>query len=150
MTPSQRSLSPSSSANGRKPRSAAGDDATAPAFLAQGGDGCISVTSNVAPGLCRAIYLLRGAASSPRARRLGDLHRRLTDALFRESNPSPVKYALGLIGLMSARVRLPLVEPTEATRRCIRAALADVVEICPDYLVETSCSLAIAGRAAAE
>jgi 4-hydroxy-tetrahydrodipicolinate synthase len=127
-----------------------GDDATAPAFLAQGGDGCISVTSNVAPGLCRAIYLMRGPASSPRARRLGDLHRRLTDALFREGNPSPVKYALGLIGLMSARVRLPLVEPTEATRRGIRTALADVVESCPDYLVDTSCSLAMASRAAAE
>ena len=34
-----------------------GDDATAPGFLAQGGDGCISVTSNLAPGLCRTLYL---------------------------------------------------------------------------------------------
>ncbi len=34
-----------------------GDDALALAYLAQGGDGCISVTSNVAPGLCRAMFL---------------------------------------------------------------------------------------------
>ena len=54
-----------------------GDDATAPAFLALGGDGCISVASNVAPGLCRALYLQRHNGHSPCRRRLvGILDRR--------------------------------------------------------------------------
>ena len=55
-----------------------GDDATAPAFIAQGGDGCISVTSNIAPGLARSLYLRRRQGA--RAQALADLiaaaHRR--------------------------------------------------------------------------
>ena len=112
-----------------------GDDATAPAFLAQGGDGCISVTSNVVPGLCRAMYLQRRDGHTARARRLAALHRQITTALFRETNPSPLKYALSLLGLMSAKVRLPLVEPTEMTRREIAAALASLEDACPDHMI---------------
>jgi 4-hydroxy-tetrahydrodipicolinate synthase len=110
-----------------------GDDATAPAYMAQGGDGCISVTSNVVPGLCRAMYLRRrqGTRTQPLATPLAQL----TAALFRESNPAPLKYALSLLGLMSAKVRLPLVEPTLDTRREIKAALARIEECCSDYLV---------------
>jgi 4-hydroxy-tetrahydrodipicolinate synthase len=110
-----------------------GDDATAPAFIGQGGDGCISVTSNVAPGLCRSLYLRRRQGA--RAQALADLIAQLTSALFRETNPAPVKYALSLLGLMSASVRLPLVEPTLDTRREIKATLARVKECCPEYLV---------------
>jgi len=112
-----------------------GDDATAPAFLAQGGDGCISVTSNAAPGLCRSMYLQRREGHTARARRLGALHAQLTAALFRESNPAPLKYALSLLGLMSAKVRLPLVEPTEMTRREIATALTNLEDGCPDYVI---------------
>jgi 4-hydroxy-tetrahydrodipicolinate synthase len=127
-----------------------GDDATAPAFLAQGGDGCISVTSNVAPGLCRTIFLQRHDACSARAQRLTLLHARLTTALFRESNPSPLKYALSLLGLMSARLRLPLVEPTQATREEIIAALTAVDDGYSDYLVAGAGWLAAKVHAAAE
>jgi 4-hydroxy-tetrahydrodipicolinate synthase len=127
-----------------------GDDATAPAFLAQGGDGCISVSSNVAPGLCRAIYLQRRDLASPRAQRLAQLSARLTDALFRESSPSPLKYALSLLGLMSARPRLPLVEPTQATRHEVRAALAAIAEGFPDCLIGHACWVATDVGAAAE
>jgi 4-hydroxy-tetrahydrodipicolinate synthase len=78
--------------------------------MAQGGDGCISVTSNVAPGLCRNMFLAWKQGQSVRAQRLARSAAPLTTALFRESNPVPVKYALALLGLMSPAVRLPLVE----------------------------------------
>ncbi len=112
-----------------------GDDATASAFLAQGGDGCISVTSNVAPGLCRAIYLQRREVHTARAQRLAVLQVQLTAALFRENSPAPLKYALSLLGLLSARVRLPLVEPTEATRRELAAILSKLEDNCADYMI---------------
>jgi 4-hydroxy-tetrahydrodipicolinate synthase len=112
-----------------------GDDATVPAFLAQGGDGCISVISNAVPGLCRTMYLQRRDAHTARARRLAALHYKLTVALFRETNPAPLKYALCLLGLMSAKVRLPLVEPAATTRQEIAAALAAIEDCCPDYMI---------------
>jgi 4-hydroxy-tetrahydrodipicolinate synthase len=123
-----------------------GDDATAPAFIAQGGDGCVSVTSNVAPALCRSLFLRRRQGA--RAQALADMLAQLTTALFRESNPAPVKYALSLLGQMSASVRLPLVEPTLDTRREIQAMLARLEECSPDYLVADR-RLAVV-RAAAE
>jgi 4-hydroxy-tetrahydrodipicolinate synthase len=126
-----------------------GDDATAPGFLAQGGDGCISVTANVAPGLCRTLYLKRNT-HSPCLPRLAQLQARLTGALLRESNPAPLKYALSLLGLMSARLRLPLVEPTEATRCAIRAAVAAIDDRCPGYLIGGAGWLADKIRIAAE
>jgi 4-hydroxy-tetrahydrodipicolinate synthase len=125
-----------------------GDDATALAYMAQGGDGCISVTSNVAPGLCRTLYLRRRQGA--RAQALADLLAQLTTALYRETNPAPLKYALGLLGQMSAKVRLPLVEPTLDTRREIKAALGRVEECSSDYLVVDAHSRADNVRVAAE
>jgi len=107
-----------------------GDDASALGFLAQGGDGCISVTSNVAPGLCRAMYLALRQGQSTRASRLAGVVGELTAALFRESNPAPVKYALSRFGLMSPRLRLPLVEPSEPTKEDIDALL---LRLCDGY-----------------
>ncbi len=86
-----------------------GDDATALGFLANGGDGCISVTSNVAPALCRNMYSAWRQGQSVRALRLARVIGELTTALFLETNPAPVKYALSLFGLMSSQLRLPLV-----------------------------------------
>src|ERR1700722_6227912 len=71
-----------------------GDDATALGFLANGGNGCISVTSNLAPALCRNMYLASKQAQSVRALRLAQVAGRLTTVLFLESNPAPLKYAL--------------------------------------------------------
>ena len=59
----------------------------------------------------------------PRRCRSPSSWRILTRALFTESNPVPVKYALDLMGLMSARVRLPLWAAAEKTRREVREAL---------------------------
>ena len=102
-----------------------GDDATALAFMAHGGDGCISVTSNLAPRLCRQMYLELKDGRLLEAQRLNQSVLRLTDALFRETNPVPLKYALSLRGLMSPKVRLPLVEPAQETKRHIEAVLGE-------------------------
>lgn len=103
-----------------------GDDATAPAYLAQGGHGCISVTSNIAPGLCRSLYLALRQDQSARAQRLAAPLAELTQVLFRETNPTPLKYALSLLGLMSATPRLPLVLPGEQVRTEISAVLGRI------------------------
>lgn len=86
-----------------------GDDATAQAYIAQGGDGCISVTSNIAPGLCRDLHDALGCGRLTEARRLSKLFTALTTALACSVNPVAVKYALSLFGLMLPTVRLPLV-----------------------------------------
>jgi 4-hydroxy-tetrahydrodipicolinate synthase len=81
-----------------------GEDALALPYFAQGGDGCISVTSNVAPGLCRNMFLAWKQGQSVRAQRLARPIAELTTVLFRETNPVPLKQALALLGLMSSFV----------------------------------------------
>jgi 4-hydroxy-tetrahydrodipicolinate synthase len=112
-----------------------GDDATALAFFAQGGNGCISVTSNVAPGLCRAMYLALRQGQIGQAQRLATALAPLTAALLAESNPVPVKYALHLMDLCLPRVRLPLVELTQTSKSDVCAAVARVWETQPGGLV---------------
>lgn len=112
-----------------------GDDATALAFLAQGGNGCISVTSNVAPGLCRNMFLACRQGQISTAQRWGAPIAQLTAALFRETNPAPLKYALSLLGFMTPRVRLPLVEVSDATKTEVDAAVAHLCENFRDYAI---------------
>ncbi len=111
------------------------DDATALAFLAQGGDGCISITANVAPGLCRALYLAWTQGDIAQAQQFAAAAARVTAALHRESDPAPVKYALSVMDLASPRVRLPLVELKSETRAEIDAVLARVSEKHPGYFI---------------
>ncbi len=100
-----------------------GEDATALAFNAHGGHGCISVTSNVAPKLISEFQTACLAGDYAKALdyqdRLMPLHR----ALFLEPNPTGVKYALSVIGKMNDDVRLPLVKVSEQTRTEIRSAM---------------------------
>lgn len=103
-----------------------GDDATAAGFFAQGGDGCISVTANLAPGLCRNMFLAHRQGQNAQAQRLAQAAAPLTAALFRETSPVPLKYALSLLGLMAPTVRLPLVEAGEQTRKEIAAAMTAI------------------------
>jgi 4-hydroxy-tetrahydrodipicolinate synthase len=112
-----------------------GDDATAPAFLALGGHGCISVTSNVAPGLCRSMFLACKQGDPARAQRLAQPIARLTAALFGESNPGPLKYALERLGLMSSALRLPLVRPSEQAQAEIAAVLAQLSDAHAEHIV---------------
>jgi len=107
-----------------------GDDAIALAYIAQGGDGCISVTSNIAPGLCRNMFLAWRHNQSVRAQRLARPIAQLTAALFRDGNPVGVKYALSLFGLMSPSVRLPLVEASQQSRTDLGRVLA---AMCDEY-----------------
>jgi 4-hydroxy-tetrahydrodipicolinate synthase len=107
-----------------------GDDTTAVAFIAQGGDGCISVTSNVAPGLCRDMFLTLRQGQITRAQRLSHPIAQLTAALFRETNPAPVKFALSLFSLMAPRVRLPLIEIGEKTKSELTGIIA---RLCNDW-----------------
>jgi 4-hydroxy-tetrahydrodipicolinate synthase len=103
-----------------------GEDATALGFMAHGGQGCISVTSNVAPALCAELQNACLAGNFARALEIQDRLMPLHDALFVETSPGPVKYAAYRLGLCSPETRLPLVPVTEATRKVVDAALAGV------------------------
>lgn len=100
-----------------------GEDATATAFLAQGGVGCISVTANVAPGLCARMQDAWMRGDLAEMARVRDLLMPLHHALFVETSPGPVKYAASLLGKCAEYMRLPMVPPTQATRDTVRAAL---------------------------
>ena len=100
-----------------------GEDAAVLALLVEGGHGCISVTANIAPRLCSEMHS-HWMDGDPKAtlaaqQRLMPLH----DALFAETSPAPVKYAASVLGKCSPEVRLPLVEPTQATREKVRNAM---------------------------
>jgi 4-hydroxy-tetrahydrodipicolinate synthase len=102
-----------------------GDDATALAFLSNDGDGCISMTSNVAPELCQAIF------SNCRQKRLQSArysqHRlaRLTALLVKES-PAALKYALYLLGLMHPNTRLPIAGLSDSAKSEVASAIAEI------------------------
>jgi 4-hydroxy-tetrahydrodipicolinate synthase len=102
-----------------------GEDSTVLGFMAHGGHGCISVTSNVAPRLCADFQnaCLRG--DYPTALALQDRLMALHDALFVETNPGPVKYAAFRLGLMdSPECRLPLAPISDASKKAVDEALA--------------------------
>jgi 4-hydroxy-tetrahydrodipicolinate synthase len=100
-----------------------GEDATALGFMAHGGHGCISVTSNVAPRLCAEFQGACLRADFGTALRLQDKLMPLHMALFIETNPAPAKYALSVLGKCDETVRLPLVRLAEATKSAVRSAM---------------------------
>lgn len=85
-----------------------GDDFTLLPFLATGGDGVISVVSNPAPALVRALIDAFAAGNLAEARRLHHRQLALTRLLFREPNPIAVKVAMHLLGRSGLEVRAPL------------------------------------------
>ena len=101
-----------------------GEDATALGYMAQGGHGCISVASNVAPELCAALQNACLAGDFATALALQDKLMPLFDALFCETSPSPVKYAMAQLGLCDEEIRLPLLPASAAARAQVDAALA--------------------------
>jgi len=101
-----------------------GDDATALAFLAQGGHGVISVTSNIAPRICAAMQAAWRSGAVREAQRINEILAPLNRALFLEASPSPVKYAASLLDLSTAEVRLPLCEIKDTTKSRVRDAMA--------------------------
>jgi 4-hydroxy-tetrahydrodipicolinate synthase len=100
-----------------------GEDATALGFMAHGGHGCISVTSNVAPRLCAEFQgaCLRGDFAA--ALKLQDKLMPLHTHLFVETNPSPAKYALSVLGKCAENVRLPMVPLADKSKAVVREAM---------------------------
>jgi 4-hydroxy-tetrahydrodipicolinate synthase len=112
-----------------------GDDATALAFIANGGDGCISMASNVAPELCRVIFSSCREGRLQSARYLQNRLAPLTTALAKES-PAALKYALCLLGFMYPGTRLPIVELADAAKAEVASAIAGIGDedlACPGW-----------------
>ncbi len=100
-----------------------GEDGTCIGFMAHGGHGCISVTSNVAPRLCSEFQeaCLKGDYAA--ALKLQDKLLPLHIALFIETNPAPAKYALSVLGKCAETVRLPMVPLADKTKVAVRDAM---------------------------
>jgi 4-hydroxy-tetrahydrodipicolinate synthase len=99
-----------------------GDDAIVLAYMANGGDGCISTVSNVTPDVCQMIFSSWRQGGLQTAR---DLQRQLAplEACLAANNPAALKYALSLLGIMHPDTRLPIAELDEPAK----AALARIV-----------------------
>lgn len=100
-----------------------GDDISAFEFNRLGGRGCVSVASNLVPELCARFQKLCADKNWTEAQ---ELHQRLVPlyrALFVETNPAPIKYALSALGLCTPEVRLPLVELAPSSRAAVEQAL---------------------------
>jgi 4-hydroxy-tetrahydrodipicolinate synthase len=103
-----------------------GEDNNALEFNKRGGVGCISVTANVAASLCsefQTATISDEVNQVDKANKINNLLTPLHNALFIESNPSPVKYAASLLNLSPPDVRLPLVQITESTKMKVKEAL---------------------------
>lgn len=101
-----------------------GEDATAAAFLAQGGHGCISVTSNVAPALCAQMHNAWQKGDIKTVMAVNDKLAPLHKALFCETSPAPAKYGTSILGFGTDEVRLPLVHASTAARAAMDEAIA--------------------------
>ncbi len=104
-----------------------GNDDNALEFNNKGGEGAISVTANIAPKLCSEFQGYSNKnnekADYEKAVKLNDILKPLHQAMFVESNPSPVKYAAKKLGLCEDTVRLPLVKVTDQTKTIVNKAL---------------------------
>ena len=105
----------------------AGDDATALAYVAAGGDGSISMVANITPDLCRTIH---SSLSQGRLQTARYLQRRLSplQACLGMESPAGLKYALSLLGVMRPTMRLPLVELDEQAKAAVASALTELVD----------------------
>lgn len=102
-----------------------GDDGLTLPLMAAGGDGVISVVSNLAPSLVTQMVAESIKGDFEAARKI---HYRLLPffkAAFADGNPTSIKYAMNCRGLPAGAVRLPLVEVTDAAKKTIEAALKE-------------------------
>jgi 4-hydroxy-tetrahydrodipicolinate synthase len=102
-----------------------GDDPTGLGYIAHGGVGCISVTSNVAPESVAAFYNAALARDWDTALYLQDRLIRLHKALFLDASPAPTKFAMAQLGLCSDEVRLPISPCAEAVKPAILEAMRE-------------------------
>jgi 4-hydroxy-tetrahydrodipicolinate synthase len=102
-----------------------GEDHTALAFLAAGGHGCISVTSNIAPRLCAEMHKAWREGRVCDAMVIQDRLVPVHDALFCETSPGPVKFAASLLGRGTAYCRLPLAPIAPETAKRVEGAMRE-------------------------
>ena len=100
-----------------------GDDATTLQLLREGGHGCISVTANVAPTLMHQMCQAALAGDWQAATDINEKLQALHDALFIESNPIPVKWAVAQLGMADVGIRLPLTPLSDSCHAQVTAAM---------------------------
>ena len=103
-----------------------GNDDNALEFNKRGGEGAISVTANIVPKLCSDFQRLSKSENKEdqeKVKKLNEILQPIHQAMFIESNPSPVKYAAKKLGLCDDIVRLPLVKVTKKTKETIDKVL---------------------------
>lgn len=101
-----------------------GDDFTALPFMVQGGHGVVTVSGNVVPAQMARLCQLVASGEHEEAKALDDTLQPLNTALFVESNPIPVKWAVSQMGLIPPDMRLPLTEHATQYHEGMRKALA--------------------------
>ncbi len=102
-----------------------GDDPTALGYIAHGGHGCISVTSNVAPRACAQAMEAALSGDFPAALAWQDKLVRLHKALFLDASPAPTKFALAHLGRCADELRLPMAPCAEAVKPAILDAMRE-------------------------
>lgn len=102
-----------------------GDDFSLRPFIERGGHGVVTVSGNVAPKQVATLCALAAKGNSDEAKFLDDSLQALNTALFVESNPIAVKWALSAMGLMESHIRLPLTAYSAQHHENMRAALIE-------------------------
>ncbi len=102
-----------------------GEDMTAVGFNAMGGQGCISVTANVAPRMCADVQNACLAGDYAKALNAHEKLVNLHQAMFVETNPGPVKYAVSLLKKCAGDVRLPLTESSQNTKTLVKKVMQE-------------------------
>ena len=103
-----------------------GEDATFLSFLISGGVGCISVSANIIPRLHSEMYNLWNVGEFKKAMKINHNIYELNSALFLETSPAPVKYALSVMGKCNSKLRLPLVDVNKSTKEKIKRVLSSL------------------------
>ena len=101
-----------------------GDDFTVLPFMQAGGHGVVTVTGNVAPALMSSLCRLAAEGEESAAKAADEKLQPLNSALFLESNPIPVKWAVSQLGLIKPTIRLPLTELSPEHHDAVRQAMA--------------------------
>ena len=103
-----------------------GDDGLTYEIMKAGGKGVISVASNIIPERMTKFSEMMTAGKWDEAKKENEILMPLFNNLFIETNPTPAKHMAELIGLMSGRVRLPLVRPEPESKEILKQTLADL------------------------
>ena len=103
-----------------------GEYGTIVPFLSQGGQGCISVTANIAPKMCSDLHKAWQKGELKKVQSINSLLFPLHNALFLETSPGPVKYAASLLKICSNELRLPLVSISSNSKKEIKTVLTNL------------------------